>query len=112
MSKEIHNLKELNSLGRELEYGDHIYFTTNEGELKYVVSNTFLNCYSCTGKFNNEIFDRLNLNDETKGILAKKWYGYSPTPPNDYDWPEYKQNDYKAAERLIREIYKIHDIIL
>lgn len=97
---EIHNLKELNELGRDLKILDQIYFTTKYTIIKYYITKQFLACDKHSGDY---IFNYLNLNNKKTYKLAEKCYRYRPTGEL---WPRYKPNDYSAAERLIREIYK------
>jgi len=106
----IHNLKELNKLARDLESGDYIHFTTKQEVLKYKIklsSNSRLYLENFNNANNNDsIFNNLNLNFIEKNKLAEKCYGYK-LPSSGGDWPWCNHNDYKALERLIREIYKI-----
>lgn len=108
---EIHNLKELNALGKDLRDDDSIYFTTPENEFKYKVYSSCLFIVADlpnTILLNDVIFKDLNLNKDEKYKLAEKCYGYKTNIGN---WPSYVDNDYPAAERLIREIYKMLDEI-
>ncbi len=100
---EIHNLKELNKLGRNLKYEDCIYFTTKDDIIKYKVFHCHLYVSTPTTLWNNFIFEYLGLNEKEKYELAEKYYGYKAAQGL---WPLYKENDFQAAERLIREIYK------
>ena len=38
----IHNLKELNKLGRELKNDDYVYFITNNKEMRYSIGSNYL----------------------------------------------------------------------
>ena len=101
---EIHNLKELNELGRDLKINDIICFTTTGKEIyKYGIYD--YNASNEAGS-NEKIFTVLGLNEEEKYKLATKCYGYEA---GDGSWPCYKLNDFKAVERLIREIYRLLD---
>ncbi len=95
---EIHNLEELNELNRDLVFGDYIYFSTKKEIIKYIIKNIHLSTLD-SDKSNDIIFEILNIK---KYKLAEKHYKYK-----NYRgaWPEYKPEDFKAAERLIRAIY-------
>jgi len=99
---EINNLKELNKLGRDLKVEDYIYFKTKIETLEYDVGITCMACYNSDA--NGQIFKYFNLNAQEKYRLASKCYGYKV---NSGGWPWYKEADFKALERLIREIYKL-----
>ncbi len=100
---EIHNLKELNELGRDLRLDDRIYFTTKNIIIKYTLYYNHLFVANYLNLENDFIFDYLNLNTQKTYELVKKCYGYESCSGL---WPRYKENDFQAAERLIREIYK------
>lgn len=110
MNKEIHNLKELNALGRDLKIDDEIYFTTKNKTFRYQIWDCHVINKNDTD--NNAIFKYLRLDREETKKLAEKNYGYNIKRENMYnlsssDWPEFEENDFRAIERLIREIYKL-----
>ena len=102
----IHNLKELNKLGRDLEYEDRIYFSTKEEIIKYRVRPCHLECIQYNYN-NNKIFKILGMDSKEKYKLASKYYGYEITESGYEWWPECKSHDFKATKRLIRELYKL-----
>ncbi len=109
---EIHNLKELNELGRELEINDYIYFTTKKEVIEYKVykcisTGVFLHCIYHN---NSYIFDCLELNPQDKYNLAERCYGYTAKNALELDseiWPWTNWEDYQALEGLVREIYQM-----
>ncbi len=103
----IHNLKELNELGRDLDYHDYIHFITPYKEYRYSIHKDYLKILDLEYSY-AIIFKYIGLNNIEKYNLAEKCYGYK-TPErcqHPENWPHYKKNDYQALERLIREIYK------
>jgi len=100
---EIHNLKELNELGRDLKLDDNIHFKAENIKLTYTISETFVGIFQAN-RYNSTIFKYLGLNTTERYELANKCYGYSSRSGG---WPTFTRYDYKAAERLIREIYKL-----
>ena len=103
---DIHSLKELNAMGRDLKLDDVIYFTIPKNELKYSVWGKHLT--DIEGDDNAIIFNYLNLDMSDKYDLAEQCYGYKPVDNKHHltNWPEYRLSDFSALERLIREIYK------
>ena len=102
---EIHNLKELNELGRDLKHGDYIHFPTKDKVIKYRIMKRYL--YTIYN-INSYIFNYLGLNVKEKYKLAEKCYGYEPTEMQiSGNWPCSKHSDFFALEGLIREIYKM-----
>ena len=59
---EIHNLKELNELGRKLKCDDSIYFTTQDKVIKYKVISSYLSLHKWEkGLPNGCVFRYLNI---------------------------------------------------
>ena len=93
-----------------IDEDDRIYFTTKEtaptytkeATLAYMVRNRFL---VEAMAMNRAVFDILGLNTKETKQLAEKCYEYKPIDGGV--WPYFKNGDYKAAERLIREIYRL-----
>jgi len=101
---EIHNLKELNKLGKNLKYNDHIYFEIYNKIIKYkVIYHPLVNLNG----FNDEIFNVLEIRNKSK--FAKKSYGYNSKNSKIYyhQWPKSKASDYPALTRLVKELYKL-----
>ena len=106
MIAEIHNLKELNSLNRDLQCNDFVSFTTKKEIIKYKVNFSYLLNVNFAST-NSIIFNILGMSREEKHSLAEKCYGYKYWGDDlNCKWPEYKRDDYKALEKLIREIYR------
>jgi len=109
---EIHNLKDLNELGRDLKCQDIICFDIEGGDsFRYVVHIHYLN-NDDGSQDNSVIFNYLTLDIKETLECVKKYYGYSAINVALYKrypdiWPEYKIDDFKAVERLIREIYRL-----
>ena len=55
---------------------------------------------------NDYIFNYLKINNEQKYKLAEEYYKY---PAITGTWPTFRPNDYKALERLVRELYRLLD---
>lgn len=98
----ITNLKELNKR-KILNFEDIIVFTINKEKIEYEVDANYLHnrIYS-----NEYIFKILKLN---KIEFTETHYGYNKRRRtiNDEYWPEYKNNDYEAITRVVKELYKI-----
>ncbi len=114
---EIHNLKELNKLGRDLRLGDGVCFTTRDKVIKYeIVSQASYGTFLFCGNHDSSlvvdylVFNYLGLDNSEKYKLAEKCYRYkSPGfyQSHDRNWPVANWGDFLALERLIREIYKM-----
>ena len=99
---EIHNLKELNSLRRDLKSQDIVIFYVKDKEiLEYKVECSYLNGTNC---YNDHIFDLLGFSREEKYKFADKCYGYNRSGGV---WPYFKSGDYEAATRLVRRLYEL-----
>ncbi len=112
----IHNLKELNELGRDLKILDSIYFTNRDEVIKYKVMGKYLSLpkwekglpngyiFQCLCMANPEVF---GMSNKEAFELAEQSYGYPPYNTCADNWPAFKLDDFPALERLIREIYKM-----
>ncbi|GAG38225.1 unnamed protein product, partial [marine sediment metagenome] len=59
----INNLKELNSLGRNLEQGDYIYFHIKEKIIEYSLIISHFSCLNEEVKTNDYVFILLGFNE-------------------------------------------------
>ena len=100
----IHNLKELRSLNRDLKQQDEICFAIEKEEkILYRIEDSFLNCLSHD---NGIVFRLLKIQEKEKKKLAERCYGYKHHfHGSGVYWPYFKVGDYKAAKRLIEQIY-------
>ena len=96
---EIHNLKEFNSLKRDLEFKDIIYFHIKERILEYRMSGDHL--VECSHGNNELIFEIMK---KKKYNFASKCYGYKT---NSGRWPSSEENDYAALTRLVKKLYEL-----
>lgn len=68
-------------------------------DLYYDVRPSWLNCQD---RINNAmIFDLLNVNKIT---FCEKYYRYLPS---NGSWPEYKENDFSAATRVVMALFEL-----
>lgn len=89
--------------GKQLEKGDEVQFTIKEDKLFYTVNDSFLVDSAHTS--NAIIFKKLNISDKNK--YASLIYGYSVVDgKGEYSWPEFRENDYKAATKLVCDLFK------
>ena len=94
----IQNAMQLMRAG-ELREGDLVIF----GDLKYDVTSSFLNTVLFMYD-NDKIFTELDISSREKYRLADL------AETNDFgSWPQYKQDDYTAATRLVYMLYAIID---
>lgn len=84
---------------KQLKYGDIVQFTINGEKLNYFV---YL-CYLVdTKRISNAcIFEKLGISD--KDEYASRIYGYTAVGGA---WPEFQENDYKAATKLVCDLFK------
>lgn len=89
--------------GKQLEFEDEVQFTINDEKLVYVVNHS---CLSDLAHFSNTIiFEKLNISDKNK--YASLIYGYMVVSgKGEYLWPEFRENDYKAATQLVCNLFK------
>lgn len=88
---------------KQLEFGDEVQFTIKEDKLFYTVDNSFLADSAHTS--NAIIFEKLNISDKNK--YASLIYGYTVVSgKGEYSWPEFRENDYKAATKLVCNLFK------
>lgn len=89
--------------GKQLELGDEVQFTIKGETLFYIVNNSFLEESVYTS--NAIIFERLNISDKNK--YASLIYGYFVVNgTGESSWPEFRENDYKAATKLVCNLFK------
>ncbi len=96
-------LKELNKR-KCLELDDIVIFTVKEEIMIYKVKTCWLHSLTNT---NYRIFTVLKIN---KAQISEKTYEYNePIKFKDKEgyWPEFKDNDYPALTRLVKELYTI-----
>lgn len=88
---------------KQLELGDEVQFTIKGEKLFYIVNKSFLEESVYTS--NAIIFERLNISDKNK--YASLIYGYFVVGgKGEYSWPEFRENDYEAATRLVCNLLK------
>ena len=87
-----------------LEYGQIVTFRLGEDEYHYEVYDHFLNCH---GDENYAIFNALDISNHERYLMASKAYGYQH---EGGDWPAFRENDYEAAYRLVKELYDLCNI--
>lgn len=88
---------------KQLELGDEVQFTIKGEKLFYIVNNSFLAASVYTS--NAIIFERLNISDKNK--YASLIYGYFVVDgTGESSWPEFRENDYKAATKLVCNLFK------
>lgn len=88
---------------KQLELGDEVQFTIKGEKLFYIVNRSFL--VDSTHTSNAIIFEKLNISDKNK--YAGLIYGYFVVSgKGEYSWPEFRENDYKAATRLVCNLFK------
>ena len=100
----IYNLHELESRGT-LRSGDRVYFSHNDIDLEYIVYSRHLylytNCPPYTEGENHAIFHLLDI--KASFAFAEKYYGYQP---HGGIWPSYHEDDFEAATRLVKALYR------
>jgi len=82
----------------KLAIDDTVVFKYQGQTYKYVVHGSYLNC---AFQNNSVIFEVLGID---KKEYAKKSYGYTPGAGT---WPEYHNDDYAAASRLVNELFRL-----
>lgn len=98
--------EELN--GKTLELGDYVVFNIQKSVIEYQVQEKFL-CNTALD-INTTIFNKLGISD--KNEYAKNLYNYSiEFGLGAISWPEYKENDYEAATRLVLGLFKRCEVI-
>ena len=91
-----------------LEYGQIVTFRLGEDEYHYEVFDHFLSYGGRSyGGSNDAIFDALGISNHQKYLMASAAYGYQH---NCGDWPAFRENDYEAAYRLVKELYDLCNI--
>lgn len=89
--------------GKQLEFGDEVQFTIKDEKLVYIVNNSSL--VDSVHFSNTIIFEKLNISNKNK--YASLIYGYFVVSgKGEYLWPEFRENDYKAATRLVCNLFK------
>ena len=78
--------------------GDDIIFALDGKEIRYQVTSSHL---TCCGLSNDVIFDMLGIRD--KRSYCRDAYGYPPI--GDGIFPQYKNNDFDAAKRVIAALF-------
>lgn len=88
---------------KQLKLGDEVQFTIKGEKLFYIVNKSFLEDSAYTS--NAVIFEKLNISDKNK--YASLIYGYFVVGgKGEYSWPEFRENDYKAATKLVCNLFK------
>ena len=88
---------------KQLELGDEVQFTIKGEKLFYTVKESFLTDSKHTS--NAIIFEKLNISDKNK--YASLIYGYFAVDgKGECSWPEFRENDYEAATRLVCNLFK------
>lgn len=86
----------------QLKKGDVIQFKVKNEKLHYVVQSSFLANY---GNSNSIIFDKLGISNKNSYASCK--YGYTITwGEGPKAWPEYHEDDYIAATKLVCALFK------
>lgn len=89
--------------GKQLEFGDEVQFTIKDEKLFYIVNDSSL--VDSVHFSNTIIFEKLNISDKNK--YASLIYGYTVVSgKGEYLWPEFRENDYKAATSLVCNLFK------
>ena len=89
--------------GKQLELGDEVQFTIKGEKLFYIVNTSFLEESVYTS--NAIIFERLNISDKNR--YASLIYGYLVVGgKGEHSWPEFRENDYEAATKLVCNLFK------
>lgn len=81
--------------------GDVVTFKVKGSEFVYLVMPDHLMGRSCS---NDAIFNALDVNPED---FCRTYYGYLDS--EDGCWPEFRQNDYAAANRVIQALQELCD---
>lgn len=89
-------IKSLKDITRTLQEYDTVEFHFADEIIQMTVCSTYLN-YT---ENNDRIFEKLGLD---KKAFCKKAYGYEL---EDCDWPRYMEDDYEAATRCVKALYK------
>lgn len=88
---------------KQLELGDEVQFTIKGEKLFYTVNGSFLTDPKHTS--NAIIFEKLNISDKNK--YASLIYGYFAVDgKGKCSWPEFRENDYEAATKLVCNLFK------
>jgi len=95
---EYSSYKEL--FGKTLKIQDIVIFKVKNNEYSYIVKNTHLKYYN---EYNQIIFEKLKLD---KRSFCNKHYGYET---NSGLFPSYEIDDYKAATKVVLELFKLCD---
>lgn len=90
---------------KQLNDNDEITFKVGDKSYDYVVGYTIL---SCTHDYNSAIFTALGMSYDEKDIMAGVSYGYAPEA--DGSWPPFRERDYEAATRLVKQLYDMCNI--
>jgi hypothetical protein len=80
-----------------LRFVDMLHFRTPQGVIEGTVLRSFVAFYHVP---NGEIFTRLGITD--RYAFCEKAYGYKP---GRGDWPQYRDDDYRALTRLVRKLF-------
>jgi hypothetical protein len=88
---------------KQLELGDEVQFTIKGEKLFYTVKESFLT--DSKHASNAIIFEKLNISDKNKYVSLL--YGYFAVDgKGERSWPEFRENDYEAATRLVCDLFK------
>lgn len=88
---------------KQLKLGDEVQFTIKGEKLFYIVNKSFLEELVYTS--NAVIFEKLKISDKNR--YASLIYGYIVVSgKGEYSWPEFRENDYKAATKLVCNLFK------
>lgn len=89
--------------GQQLKFGDEVQFTIKDENLSYEVHTTFL--ADINHSSNTIIFEKLNIFDKNR--YASLIYGYTVVDGKGVvSWPEFRENDYEAATKLVCNLFK------
>jgi len=98
----IHNLKELNNLGRDLKYGDDIWFEIGSRWIKYTVLDSDEDEFLSS---NDKIFNIFTLAIKEKYKLAEEHCKYKKM--KEIPISTYQNKNYKKLKNLIIKIYEL-----
>lgn len=88
---------------KQLKLGDTVQFTIKNENLVYTVYSSFL--ADLAHNSNTIIFEKLNISDKNK--YASFIYDYTVVNgKGSASWPAFRENDYKAATKLVCNLFK------
>lgn len=97
MAHTMAHYNSLKSLGENtLKLGDTVTLL----DIKYQVRSCYM--WNMQDSYNDRIFNKLGI--ENPKDFCKAYYGY---PPNSGTWPEFRENDFSAATRVVKALFKV-----